>query len=877
MTSVLSRRWRYLWTSVFSTLEFKDRDIATGKILTKRVKFKSWVNCVLKAYQAHPINLIDNLIIRFFNICPQLTPISTRTRCALDSWIHYAMQKESVQRFELDLSPCDSCYVFPNVDKLSSQIRCLRSLRLVSVSIKDEAVYHILVLCPLLEHLCINSSSRTRNLRVVDPLPNLKALEIIECCHIRSLEISCTNLVSLTFHGKKNVLKLLEIPNLRELNLGDDFGDSLIFEPNQHSSYSVQIEKLVLDLQTLRLDRATIAANPDWPRLCSLKRLELQVYSFVGRSLLFFTSLIKASPQLHEFRIQLIYIVECWCIKQTEIPYPAVSAAEAVKFDHKSLKVVEMGGYIGCSSERELLLQLFDIATSLERVVIDTESDYYDDPQLPTLLRLRERFESRGSSLETGATTRTESKERAHHMLSTLPPWEIDFVGWQNYQPFSWKQFIRENESEIESKSKSSTRWRYLWTSVFSTLEFKDRDIATGKILTKRVKFKSWVNCVLKAYQAHPINLIDNLIIRFFNICPQLTPISTRTRCALDSWIHYAMQKESVQRFELDLSPCDSCYVFPNVDKLSSQIRCLRSLRLVSVSIKDEAVYHILVLCPLLEHLCINSSSRTRNLRVVDPLPNLKALEIIECCHIRSLEISCTNLVSLTFHGKKNVLKLLEIPNLRELNLGDDFGDSLIFEPNQHSSYSVQIEKLVLDLQTLRLDRATIAANPDWPRLCSLKRLELQVYSFVGRSLLFFTSLIKASPQLHEFRIQLIYIVECWCIKQTEIPYPAVSAAEAVKFDHKSLKVVEMGGYIGCSSERELLLQLFDIATSLERVVIDTESDYYDDPQLATLLLLKERFGSRLEIGATTRNESKERAHHMRSTLPPREIDFVLM
>ncbi|GFP86898.1 putative F-box/LRR-repeat protein at5g02700 [Phtheirospermum japonicum] len=305
-TSVLSCRWRYLWTSAFSTLEFKDGDIATGKILMKRVKFKSWVNCVLKAYQAQPVNLIDSLIIRFFNICPQLTLISTRRRRALDSWIHFAMQKELVQRFELDLTPRDSCYIFPNVDKLSSQIRCLRSLRLVSVSIKDEAVYHILALCSLLEHLCINSSSRMRNLRVVDPLPNLKALEIIECYHIRSLEISCANLVSLTFHGKTNVLKLLEIPNLRELNLGKDLGDSLIFEPNQHSSYSVQIVKLVLDHRILRLGRANIGANPNLPRLCSLKRFELQVYSFVGRSLLFFTSLIKASPQLHEFRIQII-------------------------------------------------------------------------------------------------------------------------------------------------------------------------------------------------------------------------------------------------------------------------------------------------------------------------------------------------------------------------------------------------------------------------------------------------------------------------------------------------------------------------------------------------------------------------------------------
>ncbi|GFP99613.1 hypothetical protein PHJA_002105400 [Phtheirospermum japonicum] len=323
MTSVLSRRWRYLCTSAFSTLEFKDRDIATGKILMKRVKFKSWVNCVLKAYQAHPINLIDNLIIRFLH---------------------------TAKRFHLPLG----------------------------------CVVHLIVGYIL---LCKKS------------------------------------------WFKENVLKLLEIPNLRELNLGDDFGDSLIFEPNQHSSYSVQIEKLVLDHRILTRGRANIAVNPDLPRLCSLKRLELKVYSLVSRSLLFFTPLIKASPQLHEFRIELIYIVECWDKMQTEmIPYPALTAAETVTFNHKSLKVIEMAGYVGCSSEQELLLQLFKIAASLERVVIDTKSNYYDDTHIPALLSLKEYFEGNGSSLEIGATTRIESKERAHHMLSTLPPWEIDFV-----------------------------------------------------------------------------------------------------------------------------------------------------------------------------------------------------------------------------------------------------------------------------------------------------------------------------------------------------------------------------------------------------------------------------------------------------------------
>lgn len=107
------------------------------------------------------------------------------------------------------------------------------------------------------------------------------------------------------------------------------------------------------------------------------------------------------------------------------------------------------------------------------------------------------------------------------------------------------------------------------------------------------------------------------------------------------------------------------------------------------------------------------------------------------------------------------------------------------------------------------------------------------------------------------------------------MPFPAISAAEAVKFDHKSLKVVEMCGYVGCSSEEELLLELFKNASLIEVVIIDTRSEYYDDPGLATCIAHR-RFSSRLpEMGSTTRAESKERAKHFVSTLP-HQIKFIV-
>ncbi|KAL6560967.1 hypothetical protein OROHE_006144 [Orobanche hederae] len=418
-TSVLARRWRYLWRSMFGTLQFDSRDVLTAAGGVTQVRnFVSWVNNVLELHQGR---YIKGMVVIFQGMTPKRVMMRRKTNGEIHSWVCFAVRKE-VERLELRLSITHDGYQFPSMETLRSHcsfpFRLLRSLRLVYVSIEDEVVRYLLGSCPNLKELCIWSSVATKELRVVDP-PSLRFLEVKRCPYIEILEISCESLASLAFVGsEKGFLK--KVPNLRELTIGSGSFLHFISEPNT-SSYSDQLVKLVVDLlipsSSIQLPRL-----PDWlPQFMSLIRLELLVSSAVDRSLLFFTWMIKASLHLREFRIEMTYCGFEWPEYGKRMVFPAMSREEAVKFDHRNLEVVELWGHVGFSSEKELLLELLSNASSIKRIFIDTRSEYYRNPIFVSYL------EERGGNPFSyehdffGATSRAESKAHAKHLVSALP------------------------------------------------------------------------------------------------------------------------------------------------------------------------------------------------------------------------------------------------------------------------------------------------------------------------------------------------------------------------------------------------------------------------------------------------------------------------
>ncbi|KAG6393779.1 hypothetical protein SASPL_144350 [Salvia splendens] len=136
----------------------------------------------------------------------------------------------------------------------------------------------------------------------------LRVLGIESCLNLESLEKSAAKLVSLLFLGIDDILVLNGVPSLRDLLIGGETCISFLSQPKLHSSYSAQLEKLVLYFSPREYRVPNVAF--DFPQLCSLKRLDVHVHTEGRQSLLFLSSLIKASPQLCEFVIVVSFMAD---------------------------------------------------------------------------------------------------------------------------------------------------------------------------------------------------------------------------------------------------------------------------------------------------------------------------------------------------------------------------------------------------------------------------------------------------------------------------------------------------------------------------------------------------------------------------------------
>lgn len=131
----------------------------------------------------------------------------------------------------------------------SAGFRSLVTLRLGFVN------EHFLGNCPFLELLQVTRSSSIRNLRVVGPLLKLKWLEISQCTLLKRLEISATNLVSLTYKGPlayklgtSTKVILENVLALSELCTDGAYCASVVLKPTPHLIHLRQLGSLKLVL-----------------------------------------------------------------------------------------------------------------------------------------------------------------------------------------------------------------------------------------------------------------------------------------------------------------------------------------------------------------------------------------------------------------------------------------------------------------------------------------------------------------------------------------------------------------------------------------------------------------------------------------------------
>ncbi|KAL9442537.1 hypothetical protein AB3S75_020953 [Citrus x aurantiifolia] len=363
-TSVLSSRWKYLWTFTtclnFSALKMLwnvKKDPAT--LEEERYNYINWVNDVLDSHMG--------LCINEFRLCFELR---NSHGSFITHWIFTALAKK-VQKLELNLHPVGGgfwppleLYSFPleclklfRSPRTLSNIKSLRSLCLDAVNVSGEVLEFFIYSCPLLDRLRVVFSLDLLSLKVVGSSVKLKYLDICYCYFMEEVEISAPSVRSFKYYGPEIKLRMENVPQLLDISIGGGYGVRMKHAISPIMSYFHQLE-------TLELGFVLNAENMQFPQceLPKLRHLTFNVLAFSSKSLLGLSCMMEASTFLQKFtlKLQTVYV-------GSEI----VSERKFRDCLHQHLKVVELIGFVGLPIELELAFYLLKSATTLEKMIVD--------------------------------------------------------------------------------------------------------------------------------------------------------------------------------------------------------------------------------------------------------------------------------------------------------------------------------------------------------------------------------------------------------------------------------------------------------------------------------------------------------------------------
>ncbi|XP_028068762.1 putative F-box/LRR-repeat protein At3g58880 isoform X8 [Camellia sinensis] len=148
----------------------------------------------------------------------------------------------------------------------------------------------------------------------------------------------------------------------------------------------IQVSSYLLQLETLELNLSwglkKLRYFPRFPKLRNLRQLELMLNP--GVSMLLCAYLLRASPLLRMLKIEFWDFKDS--TKETKIRRP--------KHLHKSLKVLELNGFIGCKADLQIASYILGSTVSLQEIIIDPSHPNKwapEDPDTQQLARMRAR------------------------------------------------------------------------------------------------------------------------------------------------------------------------------------------------------------------------------------------------------------------------------------------------------------------------------------------------------------------------------------------------------------------------------------------------------------------------------------------------------
>ncbi|KAK6932808.1 hypothetical protein RJ641_002432, partial [Dillenia turbinata] len=373
-TSVLARRWRFLWTYLSSlrppqqTMKLmlphyvsEDREIVeyiNRYYQIFQIHQEKYINMYNQILQMHRADTLDEFKVFF--------ELNADHKDHLDRWIAHVLCKK-VNRIDIDLRHCphhDKWYQFSyecftlvqNPHCGVSSVKALKFLCLGNFSFSAPLIENFLLNFPLLENVVLFGSFDLMDLKVVGSSLRLNFLEIYACSNLRIIEISAPNLVTFNCDFRNDTrVDIKHAPKLANVCIHGWNIEIL-------SQGFISLSSHLSQLETLRLDAFYMEffCLPKLPELTSLRHLMISVNPcWKIENLFCFTPLIKASPFLQKVTMQLRGRPN---VNREHLKHPS--------FTHQHLKVIEFDGFTGSVLDIEFAHHLLEIAVALEEVIV---------------------------------------------------------------------------------------------------------------------------------------------------------------------------------------------------------------------------------------------------------------------------------------------------------------------------------------------------------------------------------------------------------------------------------------------------------------------------------------------------------------------------
>ncbi|KAF7124488.1 hypothetical protein RHSIM_Rhsim12G0068900 [Rhododendron simsii] len=796
-TSVLSKRWRHIWTTlpqlVFDNTFYKECTVATrnnlmmtiyqvllqhrGPILKFTVSLMALESCPQIDQLIHFVskNGIQELTLYFFNGGPYKLP-SSLFSCG---------DITRLDLFSCVFKPAPGFKGFGN----------LLCLKLDKVVIAGDTLSSLISACPLLERLTIQRTY-------------FNYLEIV-ALNLRFVRLSRLY-GSICFKNTPHLARVSMHLVLPLVSKDRETSGSVM-----HSGTFPAVELLELDYYHLKAVVAGGVPNRHPNRLSHLKILKLHIICFEKvDEISMVLCLIRSSPNLEKIKIKISNDSSCYFSMFALDPVPEPLEVQGWSdISLNQLREVEIHRVSGTRPELDFIEVLLAKSPILERLLIKFESEEVSEesrilkelirfkrlsPDAEITLRNREEFfactmRKKGSSRITG--TKRKMPDSTSDIISHLPGNVLD------------KILMCLPIQDAVRTSLLSREWRYVWVKlpqlVFDEMFFRDLN------KTMHAKLLMIIYKVMFLHRGQ--------IIKF-----ALSLAGLESCSEIDQWILYVSNND-IQDFTLRIwkgklyklpSSLYTCSLLKHLSLCSCMLKPppgfegftrLLSLNLDEVEIADDVLSSLISSCPLLEQLTLNNSTSLNSLEVIGP--NLKSV----CCfsHIRSICFTNTSHlanVSLYLKGAKD---------------GGEISSSVVLL----DSIPV-IEFLELDFRYVKGLAACGVPTRLPATLNNLKKIVLYDICFDERDeVSVLICLIRSSPNLEKITIHvssdLFFFFSLFMI--VDLDFSELHGCSDVSLNQ--LRKVDMKNVSGTKLELEFIKLLLEKSLMLETMLIELKAE----------------------------------------------------